>query len=191
MDCSPPGSSLHRILQARILVWVAIPFSRGFSWPRDQILVSRIAVRFFTIWATSWHFKMMTFFIFAQLMRHLLTELLHLSSLLQMPNNYRMVDFEFFGNFLCSCKRIEDQLQWSSQLVIVNFQRLAPALFIFKPLISFGKLLEPPLYCLFISSSWAKCIADVASCLCCFYDPFWTWIRKSLKFAFCLNISLV
>ena len=114
MDCSPPGSSLHRILQARILVWVAIPFSRRFSWPRDQILVSRIAVRFFTIWATSWHFKMMTFFIFAQLTRHLLTELLHLSSLLQMPNNYRMVDFEFFGNFLCSCKRISfnDPLNW-------------------------------------------------------------------------------
>ena len=47
------------------------------------------------------------------------------------------------------------------------------------------------MYCIFISSSWAKCIADVASCLCCFYDPFWTWIRKSLKSAFCLNISLV
>ena len=28
-DCSPPGSSVHEILQARILVWVAIPFSRG------------------------------------------------------------------------------------------------------------------------------------------------------------------
>ena len=36
MDCSPPGSSLHGILQARILEWVAIPFSRKSSWPRDQ-----------------------------------------------------------------------------------------------------------------------------------------------------------
>ena len=34
MDCSPPGSCVHRILQARILEWVAIPFSRGSSWPR-------------------------------------------------------------------------------------------------------------------------------------------------------------
>ena len=36
MDCSPPGSSVHRLLQARILEWVAIPFSRESSWPRDQ-----------------------------------------------------------------------------------------------------------------------------------------------------------
>ena len=35
MDCSLPGSSLHGILQARILVWVAISFSRGSSLPRD------------------------------------------------------------------------------------------------------------------------------------------------------------
>ena len=35
MDCSPPGSSVHGILQARILEWVAMPSSRGSSWPRD------------------------------------------------------------------------------------------------------------------------------------------------------------
>ena len=49
MDCSPPGSSVHGILQERILEWVAIPFSRGSSWPRDQTWVSCIAGRFFTI----------------------------------------------------------------------------------------------------------------------------------------------
>ena len=52
MDCSLPGSSVHGILQARILEWVAIPFSRGSSQPRDQTWVSYIAGRFFTIWAT-------------------------------------------------------------------------------------------------------------------------------------------
>ena len=52
MDWGPPGSSIHRILQARILEWVAIPFSRKSSWPRDWIQVSRIAGRLFTIWAT-------------------------------------------------------------------------------------------------------------------------------------------
>ena len=52
MDCSPPGSSVHGILQARILEWVAIPFSRGSSQPRDGTQVSCIAGRFFTIWAT-------------------------------------------------------------------------------------------------------------------------------------------
>ena len=35
LDCSPPGSSVHRIPQARTLEWVAIPFSRGSSRPRD------------------------------------------------------------------------------------------------------------------------------------------------------------
>ena len=52
VDRSPPGSSVHGILQARILEWIAIPFSRGTSWPRGQTLVSCIAGRFFTIWAT-------------------------------------------------------------------------------------------------------------------------------------------
>ena len=42
MGCSPPGSSVHRILQARISEWVAIPFSGGSSQPRDQAWVSRI-----------------------------------------------------------------------------------------------------------------------------------------------------
>ena len=41
------------ILKARILEWVAIPFSRGSSWPKNRTWVSRIAGRFFTIWATS------------------------------------------------------------------------------------------------------------------------------------------
>ena len=48
MDCSPPGSSVHGILQARTLEWVAIPSSRGSSWPRDPTRVSCIASRFFT-----------------------------------------------------------------------------------------------------------------------------------------------
>ena len=42
----------HGILQARILEWVAIPFSRGSSWPRSWTHVSCIAGRFFTIWAS-------------------------------------------------------------------------------------------------------------------------------------------
>ena len=53
MDCSLPGSSVHGILQAGILEWVAISFSKGSSWPRDQTWVSRITSRHCTIWATS------------------------------------------------------------------------------------------------------------------------------------------
>ena len=52
MDCNPPGSSVHGLLQARILEWVAIPNSRGSSWPREWTQVSCITGRFFTIWAT-------------------------------------------------------------------------------------------------------------------------------------------
>ena len=52
MDCSPPDSSVHGILQVRILEWVAILFSRGSSQPRDRTGGSFIAGRFLTIWAT-------------------------------------------------------------------------------------------------------------------------------------------
>ena len=51
MDCHPPGP-VHRILQARILEWVVIPFSGGSSRPRDGTRGSCIVGRFFTIWAT-------------------------------------------------------------------------------------------------------------------------------------------
>ena len=53
IDCSPPGSSVNGILQARILGLPAIPFSRGASPPRGQSWVSCIVGGFFTIWATS------------------------------------------------------------------------------------------------------------------------------------------
>ena len=52
MDCSLPGSSIHKIFQARILEWVTISFSRGSSQPRDQTWVSLTEARLFTVWAT-------------------------------------------------------------------------------------------------------------------------------------------
>ena len=51
MDSSPSGSPVHRILQERIMEWVAIPFSRASSWLRDGGQVSCIAGGFFTVWA--------------------------------------------------------------------------------------------------------------------------------------------
>ena len=50
--CDPMDYTVHGILQARTLEWVAISFSRGSSQPRDRTQVSRIAGRFFTSWAT-------------------------------------------------------------------------------------------------------------------------------------------
>ena len=58
VDCSPPGSSVHGILQVRVLEWVAISFSRGSSGPRDRTQVTDIAGRGFNLWATRtdpWH----------------------------------------------------------------------------------------------------------------------------------------
>ena len=51
-DCSLPGSSVHGILQARVLEWVAISFSRGSSQPMDWTQVSHIGGRQFNLWAT-------------------------------------------------------------------------------------------------------------------------------------------
>ena len=51
MDYISPGSSVHGNLQARLLEWVAISFSRASSRPRAQTWVSFIAGRFFTVWA--------------------------------------------------------------------------------------------------------------------------------------------
>ena len=52
VDCSRPDSSVHGTLQARVLEWVAICFSRGSSWPRDWTWVVQIVGRCFIIWAT-------------------------------------------------------------------------------------------------------------------------------------------
>ena len=50
--CNPLDYTIHGILQARILEWVVIPFSRESSWPRDWTQVSCVASGFFTSWAT-------------------------------------------------------------------------------------------------------------------------------------------
>ena len=52
MVCSLPGSSVHGMFQARILEWVAMPFSRGSPQPRDQTQDSHIADELSTVWAT-------------------------------------------------------------------------------------------------------------------------------------------
>ena len=63
MDCSLPGSSVHRVTQARILEWVFISFSRGYSWPRDRTFIScagRQALYHWATWETRWNFRHQT-----------------------------------------------------------------------------------------------------------------------------------
>ena len=55
MDCSPPGSSVYGIFQAKVVEWVSMPSSRGSFWPRDWTRIScasRVAGGFFTCWVT-------------------------------------------------------------------------------------------------------------------------------------------
>ena len=107
-----------------------------------------------------------------QLMRHPLTELFHLSTLLQMLNR-RMVGTASFGRFSCSYDRmsLDGPLHRSLPLHACQLPMAGHRLLVFKALVSFVKLLEAPLHCTFISTSWVKCV-DVASCLCCFMTHF-------------------
>ena len=68
LDCSLPGSSVHGLLQVRILEWVAIPYSRESSLSRDHTHVSCIADRFFIHWAT-WEAKFLECRSFTTLVR--------------------------------------------------------------------------------------------------------------------------
>ena len=87
-----------------------------------------------------------------------------------------MVAVEFFGSFSCSCKRIS--FNDGSQLVVVNFHWLATMFSFFKTLVSFAEYLELPLHYMFISSSWAKCVVDIVSCLHCFMTHFELKLKK-------------
>ena len=69
MDCSLSGFSVHGIFQARVLKWIAISFSKGSSRPRNRTLVSRIAGRRFTVWATR-EAQKSNFFIFQNFLHH-------------------------------------------------------------------------------------------------------------------------
>ena len=61
MNCWPRGSSVLQISQERILEWVAISYSRGTFWPRDQTCIFCIAGRFFTTWEAQVKIKGMEF----------------------------------------------------------------------------------------------------------------------------------
>ena len=103
LDYSPPSSSVHGIVQVRILEWLAIPFSRGSSWPRDRTWVSHIAGRFFTIWATrSMGAKTMTTFVIF-VSQHLSPVLVHCkpSTPICWIDKKKLADDPVFRSALC------------------------------------------------------------------------------------------
>ena len=105
MGCSLPGSSIHGILQARVLEWVAISFSRGSSRPRDRTQVSHIVGRRFTIWATREDCS-------HEIKRHLLLGrkvMINLDSILKsrditLPTKVRLVKAMFFPIVMYGCE---------------------------------------------------------------------------------------
>ena len=95
IDCSLPGSSVHGILHARILEWVAISLPRVSSQPRNQTWVSCLAGRFFTDWATreaqvssllsffhTWYVKIFQFYSFTWAVQYFQHHLLVILSFL-------------------------------------------------------------------------------------------------------------
>ena len=101
------------------------------------------------------------------------------------------IEWSTLSSWATSCVAIRGSASViSNQLIVVSFWCSATTLLIFKALISFAKLLEPPLHCMFISSSWVKFVVDVASCLRCFTIHFELKLKKTLEFAFCLTSFL-
>ena len=103
MDCSPPGFSVHGILQARILEWVAIPFSRHLPKPGIE-WVSCIAGGFFIIWATRealYHYASKLLFIQLLLFQNLSTAILNLARL---SSSCKTQKFLFSLSFATSLK---------------------------------------------------------------------------------------
>ena len=103
VDCSPPGSSVHGILQARILEWVAILFSRGSSWPRNRTQVSCIADGFFTIWAIREGLVLSS---------NPEYHTLKTSPLIPTIRNYPRVAFPFCSQGASSCQRWTQGVRW-------------------------------------------------------------------------------
>ena len=139
MDCSPPGSSVHGILQARILEWVAMPSSRGSSRPRDWTWVSSVSSTGRRIlyhshhlgasvipeWSTEWSALLLPGILVTSLSRPIFTVLNFLT--------WSFTVHMFFGlNF---------KLLWSQ--LIINLQREMAFLFCWEARQSQRRLLVP------------------------------------------------
>ena len=100
VDCSPPGSSVHGMLQAGILEWVAMPSSRGSSWPRDlfpaSLMSPALAGRFFTTSAT-WEALLLGWIGETKWVIHKPSSIIFLPSVLMSLYYYLLVIFFFFS----------------------------------------------------------------------------------------------
>ena len=180
---SRPPKSDHDLFLVQVWLWEVLWsfFSvQPLSWSLPAVVHNPLFVThhnpieklfIVVVWnKRRWHFKNFLL-ICGQLLRHSLIKLfLPFQLALNVSNDHTMADVEFFDNFSCGFKWvIFDDCSYST---VVKFWWPATALLVFKALISFAKLLEPPLDCMFLRSSWAKYIVDTASCLHCFTTHF-------------------
>ena len=115
--------AVHGILQVRMLEWVAVPFSRGSSQPRNQTQVSRIAGSFFTSWATrylcqtwtsNWCYYYLNFSFYLDFA--IFSNQFFFSSRRQLRNN---IESTAHGSFISSC--LWQFLSLSSFFIILTF----------------------------------------------------------------------
>ena len=103
MDCSRPGSSVHGILQTRVLEWVVISFSRGSSPPRDRVRLSCIADRLFTNWTS----------------REYIPRVLHKMKNISSRSVFSFSPFH--GSFWLKVHTFGKEIKWSSSLLGLNW----------------------------------------------------------------------
>ena len=110
VDYNLSGSFVHGILQAWILEWVAISFSRGSSQPRDQIPVSWTAGRFFTIWATReapFNCTSIKDTFFYSYIWKLFEKSYFIKLFVLFFKNWTIVDLQYYVSFMCTAKWLD------------------------------------------------------------------------------------
>ena len=110
VDCSLPGSSIHGILQARILEWISISFSSRSFGPRDRTWVSCIIGRCFTVWATREAIAL-TRWTFVGKVISLLFNMLSRLIINFLPRSKRLLFFFFLGSLALGRKHCEYLIQ--------------------------------------------------------------------------------
>ena len=139
MDCSLSGSSVHGILWARILEWVAISFSRESSQPSDRIQVSCIAGRFFTVWATK------------KGPEHTILDYLILWHLkLSLSLSYFTILWVTFLND----SNVNNYYLWTCKLILSGGGTIDPFLFSIMEKVSFAFICKVILWPTYVSALW-------------------------------------
>ena len=118
MDCGPSGSSVHGILQARILEWVARPSSRGSSPPRDRTQVSCLTGGFFT---TEPPGRPLHIYIYVYIHSYTYIAILYCCTAetnITLQSNYIPINFFFKNRFFkfFACYRLENRHRQAAQL---------------------------------------------------------------------------